>query len=96
MAAPKKPAVEKKPKCTAKLVLNGRTYEASGATVAAALEALKVPGVPNVMKATLTVGSGGIYRTRIMPRVAIQRAFSPSRITREVALKNLTLLFDGI
>lgn len=72
----------------------GKVFTAKGKSVYEALEKLK----PGIAKGTavLTVRSGEVSKDRIIPHVSVSRLFNTTGITRDVQLKNISLLFDGI
>jgi len=76
----------------ATVLLWGKKYEASGASVAEALSALKVPNPKG--KSILTITKGDQVKERILTPVATFRLLNSHGLTREVALKNTSLLFD--
>jgi hypothetical protein len=68
----------------------GKTYEAEGASISAALSSLKVPNPKG--KSILVVSKDGATKERVLSPVATSRLFSHG-LTREVALKHTSLLF---
>lgn len=100
MPSPKKTVAKKVPAkkadtYTVKLTHAGKTYNAQAETVLDALANLKMPTVVR-SKTVITVERGGVIRTRILPPFVVSRLFSPSRLTREVALKSVSILFGGL
>lgn len=89
--APKQETVE----FTAKLVLKalGKTYEATGATLLAAIDSLKPVNARGV--SILTVSKGSKSKERILQANITQRLFNSHGHTREIFLKNAVLLFQG-
>lgn len=73
----------------------GKVYKSKGSSVKEVLENLKVEGKAGGT-CVLTVSNGDKKRDRIMNGVQLFRLFSSSRLMREIALKNVTLLFDNI
>lgn len=94
MPAPKK--AKKAKEYTARLNINGKVYEAEGASPTEALGAFKVTGTIPRTKGILIMEREGVIRTRILAPFVVQRMFSPSPLAKEIALKNLSLLFEGL
>lgn len=76
----------------AKVMILGRWYEASGSTVSESIANLKPNGVVKG-KSILSVESDGKRVERVLTPYATVRLFSPAKITREIALKNTSLMF---
>ena len=87
--------VVKTPVYTAKIKLLGRFYTSKGKSVVEALTNLKPEGVARG-SSVLVLTKGDEVRERILPGVQTFRLFSGGRITREVALKNVSILFDNL
>ncbi len=82
---------------TAKLLTLGKTYTAEGATIAEAIGALKPGNIKAKAILTLSRMTDEGLKTKeriIMPRIAM-RLFNTMGTTREILLKNTSLLFDG-
>lgn len=82
----------------ATLTVLGKEYEGKGKTVLEALEGISPPKLPPV-KAILKVKKTGkgtevVERERILQNSVVSRVFSISPMTREVALKQVSTLFD--
>lgn len=93
MPKPKKATASAKQPYLVKAIVAGKTYEAHGQTVLEALSTLSVPGTVRG-KVILIVAKGTARKEWVMPYYAVARLFSQSRIMREVALKNISQLFD--
>lgn len=65
----------------------GKIYSASGETLAEAITNLKPEGLARGMS-IIVVKKGEQSQEKILPRIATARLFAPSRMIREVALKN--------
>lgn len=77
---------------TAKLMIWGRTFEATGAT---ALEAIKKLDIKNPKgKSILIVTVGDKKQEKVLTPFFTHRLFGSRGLTREVSLKNVGLLFD--
>ena len=76
----------------ATLTIMGKKFTAEGETVHEAISALK----PDITKAksVLLVENGEKKRERILTNVQTMRLFSLSPMMREIALKNVAMLFD--
>lgn len=77
------------------VVLNvmGKKMESRGATVTEALQKLK-PNTVGRSKGILTVSKGKESRDRVLTHMAVSRLLSPSKLAREIAIKNTSLLFS--
>lgn len=80
---------------TATLTSFGKKYSGSGKTAVEAIAKIEVTGVARG-KSVLSVSNGKNSKDRILPPVMTSRLFSKSPLNREVALKNTSLLFDGV
>lgn len=76
---------------TATLKVLGKTYEAKGDTALAAIASLTPGNVKG--KSILTLATGEQTKERILMPVVTYRLFNSAGFTREVALKNASLLF---
>ena len=81
-------------KYQASVKVMGKVFTASGNTVYEAIENLKPGSVAGMM--VLTVKHGEKNKDRVLPMVLGRRMFNTAGLTREAALKNASLLFDGI
>lgn len=77
---------------TATIEVVGKTFTSDGSSVVEAIRGLKPGNVKGA--AVLTISNGETTRERILPRVVVQRLFNLSPTMREMALKNVSLLFD--
>ena len=77
---------------TAVLTVLGKTYRASGDTVPEAITKL-TPSNPKG-RCILSVEHGNKKRERILPHLMSFKLFSSSRMMREIALKQVSSLFD--
>ena len=77
---------------TASIKVLGKTYSAQGDTVFHAIANLEVPKAKGV--SILSLSKGDNRRERVLPAVATARLFSPSKLVREIALKNMSFRFD--
>jgi hypothetical protein len=84
---------KKKKTYTAIVTIFAKDYKGEGESVTEALQNISYAGVVRD-KVVLTIKSGKKEKSRVMPPAAVQRLFSPSLLTREIALKNTSLLFD--
>lgn len=94
----KEPTTKKPVNYEASIKVFGRdnkVYKSKGASVKEVLENLKVEGKAGGI-CVLTISNGDKKRDRIMNAEQLFRLFSSSRLMREIALKNVTLLFDNI
>lgn len=92
----KKKAVEKVEKVEYKATVKvmGKNYESVGSTISEAIAGLKPTNCKG--RAILTVQNGDVKKDRILTNVATFRLFNTHGLTREVALKNTSNLFQGI
>lgn len=90
---PRKAAAPVEKRYIIKALYAGKTYESHGYTVLEALTDLKIPGRVRG-RVILVFTKGDLKKEWVMPLHAVLRMFSPSRIVREVSLKNASLLFD--
>lgn len=91
--APRGKKVKKTYKASIKVL--GKIYTSEGGTGPEALSSLKVGNVAKGMS-ILTLSNGTLTKEKVLPSNATSRLFSPSRLTREIALKNITILFSGL
>ena len=84
---------ETKPsKYTASIKIFGKEYKATGGTVAEAIAGLSPVGFTKT-KSILTISNGKESKDRFLPPLATYRLFSQSKLMREVAIKNISLMF---
>lgn len=77
---------------TAKIL--GKNYIAKGVSVKEALEKLDV-GISRG-RAILTVTHGKVVKERVLSVIQATRLFNTRGMSRDVTLKNISLLFEGI
>lgn len=77
---------------SASIKILGKIYTATGATKREALENLK----PELGRGVsiITVSTGDKRKEKVLAPMQTMRLFSPSKLMREIALKNTALLFD--
>ena len=81
-------------KYEATLKVMAQTYTAKGDTAKDAIFALKPKNVKG--KGILTVSNGKDTRERVISPMITSRLFNTVGLNREVALKNISILFDGL
>lgn len=79
---------------SATLKVMAQTYTAKGSTAVEAITALKPKNVKG--KGILTIKNGDSVRERVLPPVVTSRLFNTVGLNREVALKNISLMFEGL
>ena len=84
-----KKQANKKYKASIKVL--GRIYKAEGKTLEEAISGLKPPVGKGV--SVLTVSKGKQQKSKILPALVTFRLFNPSRLTKEIALKQMTIFF---
>lgn len=72
----------------ASIKVMGKIYTAGGATLPDAITNLRPEGLVRGMS-IITVKNGDTTQEKILPRIATARLFAPSKMIREVALKNV-------
>lgn len=72
----------------------GRTFKAEGDSLQKAVEALKIGMARGSL--ILTVTHGKNTKERVFNHFVAHRLFNARGITKEVALKNISLMFEGI
>jgi len=77
----------------ARVKIGGRTYTANGDTVSSALVKLKPQGVAKSVS-IVSITKGTMTKERILTAPQTFRLFNGGRFMREVALNNVSLLFD--
>lgn len=85
-------ATKTTPKYSASIKIMGKTYKASGKTIEEALSKIdnqnaKGPGI-------LTITKGKDSKERILPAPQVSRLFNLSPLMREIALKQVSQLFE--
>ena len=86
--------MKKEKNYTATLRVMGRTFTGKGKTALDSITALK-PGNAHG-RGILTVSNGTQSRERILMPLNTARIFNSAGFTREVALKNISLIFAGL
>lgn len=76
----------------ATLLLWGKRYEAEGETIKDAISKIAVRNPKG--KAILIVENGDKRKEKILPARHLHQLFNTHGIMREVALKNVSMLFD--
>ena len=79
---------------TAELRTMGRSYTGIGTTALEAIEHINAKTART--SGILTVSKDGTHKERVVGRVLVTRAFSSAGMTREVALRGVASLFDGL
>lgn len=90
----KKEAPKKEEKYQAQVKVLGKITKAEGKTAYEAIEKLKPGNVNGTV--ILTVSKGDKGKEAIIPVVLARRLFNMAGVSREVQIKNASLLFDGI
>lgn len=72
----------------------GKTYEAEGDTVTEALNKIQLRAVAG--KSILVISNKDNKIERVLPHPIARRAFTTIGMTREVAIKNLSLIFNNL
>lgn len=92
----KKKAVKKEEKSNykASVIVLGKTYTAQGETISKAIEGLKPGNCKG--KSILVIENGDVRKEKILMPMTTQRLFGFSGLVREIALKNASLMFQGI
>lgn len=80
---------------SASIKVLGRLYTSTGTTAREAIENIKIDGVAKGMS-ILEITKGEVKRSKILTPALTFRLFSASRMMREIALKNASLIFEGI
>lgn len=84
----------KVPEYTAIANVMGKKYTATGPSISEALAGLEIRSCKG--KCILTVKHGEVSKDRILMPLMAYRLFSSHGLTREVSLKNVSNLFQGI
>lgn len=79
---------------SATLKVMGQTYSATGKTPSEAIFSLKPKNAKG--RGILTVKNGDVVRERVLPPTITSRLFNSVGLNREVALKNISIMFEGI
>jgi hypothetical protein len=79
---------------TATAKVMGKTFTGKGKSVYEAIENIKPGGVSGMI--IMAVTGDNNTKERVIPVIAGRRLFNTMGMTREVALKNTSLMFDGV
>lgn len=85
---------EVKPAYKATVKVMGKTYEASGDSALSAISSLKPGNCKG--KAILTVTKGDVSKERILMPPVVSRLFNMMGSSKEIAVKQISTLFQGI
>lgn len=77
---------------TAKVM--GKTFTGKGDSIYKAIEAIKPGAVAGMV--FISVSNGKDTKERVVSMVTARRLFMTVGMTREVSIKNMSLMFDGI
>lgn len=80
---------------TASIKVLGKTYSATGLTAREAIGNLKVGNVAKGMS-VLTLSKGEKSCSKVLPPIQTFRLFTPSRLIREVSIKNVAMRFPEL
>lgn len=72
----------------------GKTFKGEGETIYEAIGNITTGGVVGMV--ILTVSQGKSSKERVIPMARARRLFNTLGMTREVSLKNMSLMFDGV
>lgn len=89
---PKKTTTKKTVTYEAVAKVMGKSFKGKGKTVLEAIENINAGNVAGMV--VLTVKKGDVSKDRVLPHVMAKRLFMTVGLTREVALKNVSLMFD--
>jgi len=78
----------------ATIIVLGNTYKASGKTPAEAISKLKPLNCKG--KGILTIDNGEKTKERVLMPAITFRLFNGSQFSKDVALKNISLMFEGL
>jgi len=81
-------------KYTATLTVMGQKHTALGSTAIDAVKALKVKNAKG--KGVLSITNGKETREKVFMPQVLYRLFNSVGLNREVAMKNISILFDGL
>jgi len=90
---PKTKKVVKKGEYEASIKVLGQFYKSKGSTSKEAIENLKVGNFAKGV-GVLEITKGDVKKSKILPAPQVFRLFSASPLMREIALKNVGLMFD--
>ena len=83
-----------KKKYTATVKVMGKKFSGTGDSILEALGGITTGGIGGTI--ILTVKGKNGEKDRVLPLPMARRLFNTSGLTREVALKNVSLMFDGV
>ena len=72
----------------------GKTFKGKGETIYEAIGSIRPGGVAGMVILTITHGENS--KDRIIPMILARRLFMTLGLTREVAIKNTSNLFEGV
>ena len=76
------------------LSVMGKTYTAVGDTALEAINSLEVKNAKG--RGVLTIKHGTIQRDRVLASTVVSRLFNSIGLMKQVALKNMSVLFSGL
>jgi hypothetical protein len=79
----------------ANIKIFGKNYKSEGFNVKETLDNLKIEGKA-VGVCILSISHNDVKKDRVLSSLQVARLFSPSKLMREIAIKNVGLLFDNI
>lgn len=79
---------------TASIKVMGRVFKGTGDSVSDAIANIKPGAVAG--RVIMTVTSPNNKKERVLPLVVSKRLFMSKGMTQEVALKNVSLMFNGV
>lgn len=79
---------------SASMKVMGKTFTGKGKTIQEAIASIKPGNVAGMV--ILTVSKGDKSKERVLGALVVKRAFNMAGMSQEVALKNLSNMFDGI
>jgi len=72
----------------------GKTYKSEGLTIQEAIENLKLSNCKG--RGILTIDNGEISKDRVLMPTVVYRLFNTVGMSRDIAIKNVSLLFQGL
>lgn len=85
---------KKEEQYTALAKIMGKTFSGKGDTIFQAIEAIDPGNVAGMV--ILTIKKGKVEKDRVIPHITARRLFNTVGMSREAALKNISLMFQGI
>jgi len=91
-----KPRAKKseKPIYVASIKVLGKIYTSNGSTPREAIESLKVGNTARGMS-VMMVSNGKDSSSKVLTSIQTMRLFSQAKLVREIALKNVALMFNA-